>query len=152
MRRASVIANPEALTLNHRYIDCGLNRSFRPSFLTPPTPDGPPEVQRARALLARWGWQGNQPWLPATQRRLGLPVHLHEGDPTQTGFPWPCGLVIKVGSVAQGVLDARIIRQTQLALKAALEGPLACRRGDPFPWPAHLEAHRRLGRLDVRRD
>jgi len=69
----------------------------------------------------------------------GLPLALRAGH--QGGF-----------GGAQGVLDARIIRQTQLALKAALEGPLACRRGDPFPWPAHLEAHRRLGRLDVRRD
>jgi len=133
MRRASVIANPEALTLNHRYIDCGLNSSFRTSLLPPPTPDGPPHAPQTRPHLPRWGWQGNQPWLPATQRRLGLPVHLHEGDPTQTGFPWPCGLVIKVGSVAQGVLDARIIRQTRLALEAALEGLLARRRGDPFP-------------------
>ena len=49
------------------------------------------------------------------QARLGLPIYLHEADAAQTGFlveRWPCGLVIEVGPVAQGLLSAAIQQQT----------------------------------------
>ena len=57
------------------------------------------------------------------QGKLGLPVYLHEADAAQTGFlveRWPCGLVIEVGPVPQSLLDARIVRQTRLAVEACL--------------------------------
>ena len=57
------------------------------------------------------------------QGQLGLPIYLHEADGAQTGFlveRWPCGLVIEVGPVPQGVLKSQICRQTQLAVEAAL--------------------------------
>jgi aspartoacylase len=46
-----------------------------------------------------------------------------KADVSQTGFlveRWPCGLVIEVGPVPQGVIQAPICRHTQLALEAAL--------------------------------
>ncbi len=66
------------------------------------------------------------------QGLLGLPIYLHEADQAQTGFlveSWPCGLVIEVGPVPQGVIQAQICRQTQLGVEAALEVLAAARRG-----------------------
>jgi aspartoacylase len=87
------------------------------------------------------------------QDRLGLPVYVHEKDPHQCGYlveQWPCGLVIEVGPVPQGVVTARICRQTQLALETAL-ALLAEARWGPLRLPQQLVVHRHLRSLDVPR-
>jgi aspartoacylase len=87
------------------------------------------------------------------QARLGLPLYLHEADSAQTGFlveRWPCGLVIEVGPVPQGVIQARICRQTQLALEAALAVLAQAARGE-LRLPPQLIVHRHLGSLDLPR-
>jgi aspartoacylase len=89
----------------------------------------------------------------AVQARLGLPIYLHEADDSQTGFlveRWPCGLVIEVGPVPQGVIQAPICRQTQLALEAAL-AILAEARLGRLRLPRQLVVHRHLGSLDLPR-
>jgi aspartoacylase len=89
----------------------------------------------------------------AIQARLGLPIYLHEGDPAQTGYlaeRWPCGLVIEVGPVPQGVVTARLCQQTQLALETALE-QLALARIGRLPQPRELVVHRHLGSVDLPR-
>jgi aspartoacylase len=89
----------------------------------------------------------------ALQARLGLPIYLHEADPRQTGFlveRWPCGLVIEVGPVPQGVIQAPICRQTRLALEGALAA-LADARAGRLRLPRHLLVHRHLGSLDLPR-
>lgn len=89
----------------------------------------------------------------AIQARLGLPLYLHEGDAEQSGFlveRWPCGLVIEVGAVPQGVIQAPICRQTQLALEAALAA-LAEARAGRLRLPEQLLVHRHLGSLDLPR-
>ncbi|MFO8238251.1 MAG: aspartoacylase, partial [Prochlorococcaceae cyanobacterium] len=89
----------------------------------------------------------------AIQARLGLPVYLHEADAEQSGFlveRWPCGLVIEVGPVPQGVIQAPICRQTQLALEAALAA-LAEARAGRLRLPEQLLVHRHLGSLDLPR-
>lgn len=87
------------------------------------------------------------------QGMLGLPIYLHEADPAQTGFlveRWPCGLVIEVGPVPQGVIQARICRQTQLALEATL-AVLAAARSGSLRLPRQLEVHRHRASLDLPR-
>lgn len=87
------------------------------------------------------------------QQRLGLPIYLHEQDRAQTGYlveRWPCGLVVEVGPVPQGVIQAPICRQSQLALEAALE-VLAAARSGTLRQPARLVVHRHLGSLDLPR-
>ncbi|WP_216903845.1 aspartoacylase [Synechococcus sp. CCY 9618] len=87
------------------------------------------------------------------QQRLGLPVYLHEHDAAQTGYlveSWPCGLVLEVGPVPQGVINATICRQTQLALEAAL-AVLAGARAGELQQPQELVVHRHLGSLDLPR-
>jgi aspartoacylase len=88
------------------------------------------------------------------QGRLGLPVYLHEQDPAQSGYlveRWPCGLVIEVGPVPQGVVNAAICRQTELALHAAL-ALLADARDQVLRLPARFVVHRHLKSLDLPRD
>ncbi len=88
------------------------------------------------------------------QDRLGLPVYLHEQDPHQSGYlveQWPCGLVIEVGPVPQGVVTSRICKQTQLTLETALAVLAEARRGD-LRLPHKLVVHRHLRSLDVPRD
>lgn len=87
------------------------------------------------------------------QQRLGLPIYLHEQDQVQTGYlveRWPCGLVVEVGPVPQGVIQASICLQSQLALEAALE-VLAEARAGALRQPARLVVHRHLGSLDLPR-
>ncbi len=87
------------------------------------------------------------------QQRLGLPIYLHEQDRSQTGYlveRWPCGLVVEVGPVPQGVLQSSLCRQSQLALEAALE-VLAEARCGALRQPARLVVHRHLGSLDLPR-
>ncbi|MCU0528783.1 MAG: aspartoacylase [Cyanobium sp. Prado107] len=87
------------------------------------------------------------------QARLGLPVYLHEADSRQNGFLvecWPCGLVIEVGPVPQGVIQAPICRQTQLALEGAL-AVLADARAGRLRLPPELLVHCHLGSLDLPR-
>jgi aspartoacylase len=178
------IGNPAAWAANRRYGDRDLNRCFQPALLAaPPAAEDPAELQRARDLLARFGPSGQQPCAvaldlhsttsamgnslvlygrrpadlalaAALQGRLGLPVYLHEGDASQTGFlveRWPCGLVIEVGPVPQGVIQAPICRQTQLALEAALAVLAEARQGR-LRLPRQLVVHRHLLSLDLPRD
>lgn len=90
----------------------------------------------------------------ALQHRLGLPIYLHEGDISQVGYlveQWPCGLVIEVGPVAQGLVTAAICRQSQLTLEAAL-ACLAEARSGQLRLPAALVVHRHCGSIDGPRD
>lgn len=176
-----VIGNPEALAGNRRYIDRDLNRSFRWELLEGERSDS--ELVRARELMRLHGPDGVEPCAVAidlhsttsamgnclvvygrrhadlalaalVQGELGLPVYLHEGDASQTGYlveSWPAGLVIEVGPVPQGVLDARIVQQTQLALESCLKALAAVRAGVPR-MPPVLVVHRHLGSCDLPRD
>lgn len=89
----------------------------------------------------------------ALQADLGLPVYLHEADARQTGYlveRWPCGLVIEVGPVPQGVLAPAIVRQTHLALESALRALERAVDGS-LRLPRNLVVHRHLGSLDLPR-
>jgi len=174
--------NPAALQQNRRYLDRDLNRCFLPSLLEDPG-NQQREVQRARELLARCGPGGSQPCLvaidlhsttaamgnslvvygrrpadlalaAAVQFALGLPIYLHEGDASQTGYlceAWPCGLVVEVGPVPQGVLQPLIVEQTSLALEVLL-ATLQAAAQDRLRLPRQLVVHRHLGSVDLPRD
>ncbi len=175
------LGNAEAFAAGVRYLDRDLNRSFTAALLDDPE-QRQREVERARQLLAEHGPAGNRPCpvvvdlhsttsamgsclvlygrRPADlalaagiQGLLGLPIYLHEGDPSQNGFLvecWPCGLVIEVGPVPQGVVTAAVCLQTQHALEAALVVLAAARVGE-LCLPRILTIHRHLGSLDLPR-
>ena len=176
------LGNPGAIAACRRYLERDLNRSFAPQLLEG-TLHQEEEVRRARELLALWGPEGATPCVVAldlhsttaamgnclvlysrrpadlalaagVQGRLGLPIYLHEGDASQSGYLaecWPCGLAIEVGPVPQGVVNATICRQTQQALEAALAVLAEARQG-ACRLPEHLVIHHHLRSLDLPRD
>ena len=163
-----------------RYIDRDLNRSFRPDLLEQsggdlemrrarelvgrfgPKGDDPCSVvldlhSTTAAMGCSLVLYGRRPadlaLAALVQGALGLPIYLHESDSAQTGFlveRWPCGLVIEVGPVPQGVLEARIVRQTRIAVEACLEALAAVQSGVIRP-PRQVVVHRHLGSCDVPR-
>ena len=87
------------------------------------------------------------------QSSLGLQVYLHEADVAQQGFMverWPCGLVIEVGPVPQGVRRYDIVQQTQLALQAVFRAIADVVSGEVC-YPDKLVLHRHLKSLDLPR-
>lgn len=89
----------------------------------------------------------------ACQFRLGLPVYLHEGDPVESGFLvglWPCGVVLEVGPVAQGVLCPRTLQRTELGVLALLELLQDCVE-HRLRLPKQLRVHRHVAHRDLPR-
>ncbi|QNI56339.1 aspartoacylase [Synechococcus sp. BIOS-E4-1] len=87
------------------------------------------------------------------QSSLGLQVYLHEADAAQQGFMverWPCGLVIEVGPVPQGVRRHDIVQQTRLALQAVFQA-IADVVSGKASYPRQLLLHRHLKSLDLPR-
>ena len=90
----------------------------------------------------------------ACQSALGLPIYLHGSDAKQDGFmvkAWPCGLVLEVGPVAQGVLCPKICAQTRLGVNSLLEVLAKAKLGN-LKLPKFLWVHRHLGSVDLPRD
>ena len=88
------------------------------------------------------------------QHKLGLPIYLHESDQKQTGFlveSWPCGLVIEIGPVGQGLLNSRIISQTKLILESLMEQIHQIKNLNFF-FPDKLIIHRHIKSIDFPRD
>ena len=88
------------------------------------------------------------------QNKLGLPVYLHESDKKQTGFlveSWPCGIVIEIGPIGQGLLNSRIISQTKLILENFLEQIKDVNNLNLF-FPNKLIVHRHIKSIDFPRD
>ncbi len=88
------------------------------------------------------------------QASLGIPVYLHEADNSQKGFlveSWPCGLVVEIGPVPQGLLEANVIRQTKMIIEVCFEEIAKIRSGNNSP-PNHLIVHRHIRSIDFPRN
>jgi len=88
------------------------------------------------------------------QNKLGLPIYLHESDKKQTGFlveSWPCGLVVEIGPVGQGLLNSKIISQTKLILENLLEQIQQVKHLNLL-FPEQLIIHRHIKSIDFPRD
>ena len=88
------------------------------------------------------------------QSQLGLPIYLHESDQKQTGFlveSWPCGLVIEIGPIGQGLLNSRIISKTKLILETLMEQIHQVKNLTFYP-PDKLIIHRHIKSIDFPRD
>jgi len=88
------------------------------------------------------------------QNKLGLPIYLHESDQKQTGFlveSWPCGLVVEIGPIGQGLLNSRIISQTKLILETLMEQIHQVKNLNFF-FPDKLIIHRHIKSIDFPRD
>ena len=88
------------------------------------------------------------------QNKLGLPIYLHESDEKQIGFlveSWPCGLVVEIGPIGQGLLNSRIISQTKLILETLMEQIHKVKNLNLF-FPEKLIIHRHIKSIDFPRD
>ncbi len=88
------------------------------------------------------------------QNQLGLPIYLHESDKKQTGFlveSWPCGFVVEIGPIGQGLLNSRIISQTKLILENLMEQIHQVKNLNLF-FPEKLIIHRHIKSIDFPRD
>ncbi len=88
------------------------------------------------------------------QNKLGLPIYLHESDQKQTGFlveSWPCGLVVEIGPIGQGLLNSKIIAQTKLILESLIEQIYQISNFNLF-FPDKLIIHRHIKSIDYPRD
>ena len=88
------------------------------------------------------------------QNNLGLPIYLHESDQKQTGFlveSWPCGLVIEIGPIGQGLLNSKIISQTKLILESLMEQIYLVENLN-LSFPEKLVIHRHIKSIDFPRD
>ena len=87
------------------------------------------------------------------QARIGFPIYLHEGDDNQKGFlveSWPCGLVIEIGPVPQGLLNAQVINQNRLALEISLQ-EFAKLGAKKTTFPKKVAIHRHIKSIDFPR-
>ncbi len=84
---------------------------------------------------------------------IGMPVYLfqiNEDHPEECGFlvrRWPCGLVLEVGPVAQGIVDMGTVRKTTACLEGCLDALGNCLTGKA-KLPETLVIHRHLSSLD----
>ncbi len=88
------------------------------------------------------------------QHRIGLPIYLHEEDPKQTGFlveKWPCGIVVEIGPVAQGLLDKKIVSQNKLVLETCLD-EISKFKLEEINYPEKVYVHSHVASLDYPRD
>ncbi len=177
-----VIGNPLALKKGRRYIDRDLNRSFT-SHLLKSSDINDLEVLRAQELIRDFGPQGYNPsnividfhsttasmgtclvvygrrpvdlaLVSLLQNRLGLPIYLHEGDKSQTGFlveSWPCGFVVEIGPVPQGLIHYKIIRQIMLTLNVFFQ-EISSVVNCIHHFPQKIIIHRHIRNIDFPRD
>ncbi len=177
-----VIGNPLAYQKRERYVDRDLNRSFSHELLSS-LDRNDHEIFRARNLIKEYGPQGFNPskividfhsttasmgsslvvygrrpvdlaLASLVQNRLGLPIYLHECEPSQKGFlveSWPCGFVVEIGPVPQGVLHTQIIDQILLVLGSCLKEISKCKNGSAA-FPSQIIVHRHLKNIDFPRD
>ncbi len=88
------------------------------------------------------------------QNQLGLPIYLHESDQKQTGFlveTWPCGLVVEIGPIGQGLLSSRVISKTKLILETLMQQIHQVKKLNFF-FPEKLIIHRHIKSIDFPRD
>ena len=88
------------------------------------------------------------------QLRLGLPIYLHEGDNNQNGFlveAWPCGLVVEIGPVPQGLIDNQIVNKNLLILRTLIDEIRKLKLG-LAKFPDKITIHKHLYSIDYPRD
>ena len=177
-----VIGNPFAREKCQRYLDIDLNRSFSKELLSNFANEDL-EICRARELISQYGSAGKNPSqividfhsttasmgssiviygrrpldlaiVSLIQKRLQIPIYLHECDDSQTGFlveSWPCGFVVEIGPVPQGLIHSQIINQTLLILKTCISEICNVINKNAI-FPEELIIHRHFKNIDFPRD
>jgi len=64
----------------------------------------------------------------------------------------PFGCTIEVGAIAQGILDAQLLQQTEILVHAILDYLDAINQGTPFPVPSSLTLYQAISVVDYPRN
>jgi aspartoacylase len=180
----TLLANPEAIAANRRYIDRDLNRCFANEDLANPALTSY-EDKRAKQIAAQLGPK-SQPKadviidLHSTTANMGLTIlpssrhpfnlrlaaYLSTLDPLvrvccglqcNQDAPMlrslsPLGCTIEVGAIAQGVLNADYLQQTERLVHHVLDYLDAVNQGKNLPIPPSLEVYQVIASVDYPRN
>lgn len=175
----TLIANPQAVMANRRYIDRDLNRSFDNGDLVNLELTGY-EEKRAREIALKLTNVDLIIDLHSSTSNMGLTIlpsskhlfnlqlaaylsQLHPdvrvcygvncngGDPMLRSLV-PLGCTIEVGAIAQGILDADLFQKTEMLVCACLDYVDAVNQGKPLPIPANLTVYQTLLSVDYPRN
>jgi succinylglutamate desuccinylase len=175
----TLIANPQAVTANRRYIDRDLNRSFDNGDLVNLELTSY-EEKRAKEIAAQLTNVDLIIDLHSSTSNMGLTIlpsskhpfnlqlaaylsQLHPdvricyvgnsnaSDPMLRSLV-PLGCTIEVGAVAQGILDADLFKKTELLVCACLDYIDAVNQGKSLPIPANLIVYQTLLSVDYPRN
>jgi succinylglutamate desuccinylase len=175
----TLLANPQAVTANRRYIDRDLNRSFDNADLINLELNGY-EAQRAREIAAELNNVDLIIDLHSSTSNMGLTIlpssnhpfnlrmsaYLSEQHPDvricyglkcNSDDPMlrslsPLGCTIEVGAVAQGILDADLFAKTELLIYAILDYVEAINLGKPLSVPGDITVYQTLLSIDYPRN
>lgn len=175
----TLIANPQAVTANRRYIDRDLNRSFDNGDLVNIELTSY-EEQRAKEIALQLNNVDLIIDLHSSTSNMGLTIlpssrhpfnlqlaaYLSELHPdVRVCYGLQCngndpmlrslaslGCTIEVGAVAQGILDADLFKKTELLVSACLDYIDAANQGNPLPVPASLTIYQTLLSVDYPRN
>jgi succinylglutamate desuccinylase len=175
----TLIANPQAVTENRRYIDRDLNRSFDNEDLANLELTSY-EEKRAKEIATKLDDIDLIIDLHSSTSNMGLTIlpsskypfnlqlaaylsKLHPdvrvcyvgnsnaSDPMLRSLV-PLGCTIEVGAVAQGILDADLFQKTELLVRACLDYIDAVNQGKSLPIPANLTVYQTLLSVDYPRN
>jgi succinylglutamate desuccinylase len=174
-----LLANPQAVAANRRYIDRDLNRSFDNDDLANPALTGY-EEQRAKEIATELQDIDLIIDLHSSTANMGLtilpssthPFNLHlsaylselhpdvricyglkcDADDPMLRSIAPLGCTIEVGAVAQGVLDANLFQQTEMLIHAILDYIAAVNQGKPVAVPAEVTVYQTISSVDYPRN
>ncbi len=175
----TLLANPQAVIANRRYIDRDLNRSFDNSDLVNLALAGY-EAQRAREIASELKHVDLIIDLHSSTSNMGLTIlpssthpfnlrmsaylsALHpdvricyglkcnSDDPMLRSLS-QLGCTIEVGAVAQGILDADLFAKTEMLIYAILDYVEAMNRGKPLPVPGDVTVYQTILSIDYPRN
>jgi succinylglutamate desuccinylase len=179
-----LLANPEAIRANRRYIDRDLNRCFDNADLAN-SELGSYENQLAKAIDQLLGPKTNPQAdvildLHTTTANMGLSILPSTRDPFNFQFAAyltqlypevrvccglqcdqdapmlrslsPLGCTIEVGAIAQGILDADLLRKTEMLVQGGLDYMELVNQGKTVALPKHLVVYQAIESVDFPRD
>ena len=171
----TLLANPQAVAANRRYIDRDLNRSFDNEELAK-TASASYEAQRAQEIVRELAnvdliidlhsstAQMGLTILPSSRHpfnlrlaaylstlhpdvRICYGLRCNSADPMLRSLS-PLGCTIEVGAIAQGILDADLLSKTEMLVAAILDYVDAVNQGQPLPVPATITGYQTIESVD----
>jgi succinylglutamate desuccinylase len=175
-----LIANPQAVAKNQRYIDRDLNRCFDDADLANLELRNYEEI-RAKEIAAHLGSNTDLIIdLHSTTSKMGLTIlpssrhpfnfrlaaylsTIHPEIRVACGLQCsqaapmlrslsPLGCTIEVGAIAQGTIDAQLFQQTEMLVQTILDYLDRLNRQQPLPIPSSLTIYQTISSIDYPRD